>query len=99
MTCDRDVDESPESAEFIAQTAQRRPGEVTIIVTSPATNLALAVVLGASTPRTSETSTNYGRRRRPPGQRLAAWPRRTSPTIQERPRSSSTPSRRMMETD
>ena len=45
VTCDRDVDESLSSAEFIAQTARSRPGEVTIIVTSPATNLALAVVL------------------------------------------------------
>jgi purine nucleosidase len=43
--CDRDVDESLSSAEFIAQTVRERPGEVTIIVTSPATNLALAVVL------------------------------------------------------
>ena len=37
--------ESLSSAEFIAQTARERPGEVTFIVTSPATNLALAVVL------------------------------------------------------
>lgn len=43
--CDRAVDESLSSAEFIAQTARNRPGEVTIIVTSPATNLALAVML------------------------------------------------------
>ena len=33
VTCDRDVDESLSSAEFIAQTVRERPGEVTIIVT------------------------------------------------------------------
>ena len=43
--CDHDLDESLSSAEFIAQKARERPGEVTFIVTSPATNLALAVVL------------------------------------------------------
>jgi purine nucleosidase len=39
-----DVDEALSAAEFIAQTARERPG-VTIIVTSPLTNLALAYLL------------------------------------------------------
>ena len=45
VECDHDLDESLSSAEFIAQKARERPGEVTVVVTSPATNLALAVVL------------------------------------------------------
>ena len=39
-----DVDESLSAAEFIAQTARERPG-ITLIVTSPLTNLALAYLL------------------------------------------------------
>lgn len=39
------VNETLSAAEFIAQTARRRPGEVTVIVTSPLTNLALAYLL------------------------------------------------------
>ena len=39
-----DVDETLSAAEFIAQTARERPG-ITIIVTSPLTNLALAYLL------------------------------------------------------
>ena len=50
VTCDHDLDESLSSAEFIAQKARERPGEVTIVVTSPATNLALAVVLEPQLP-------------------------------------------------
>lgn len=39
------LNETLSAAEFIVQTARQRPGEVTVIVTSPLTNLALAHLL------------------------------------------------------
>ena len=44
------VDETLSAAEFIAQTARERPGEITVIVTSPLTNLALAYLLEPQLP-------------------------------------------------
>ena len=45
-----DVDETLSAAEFIARTARERPGEITVIVTSPLTNLALAYLLEPQLP-------------------------------------------------
>ena len=62
------VDETLSAAEFIAQTARERPGEITVIVTSPLTNLALAYLLEPQLPELVTRTLVMGGAVRHPGE-------------------------------